>query len=75
MHPAGVAAFGAAILKEWKLEGFKSLPRDEQYAVCETIARALVPGDYGPLSDEDLTDIAAGTFSLLDEEESRAESR
>ena len=75
MHPAGMAAFGAAILKEWKLEGFKGLPREEQYAVYETIARAVVPGDYGPLSDEDLTSIAAETFPLLDEEESRAESR
>jgi hypothetical protein len=57
------------------LEGVKSLLRDEQYAVYETIARAVVPGDYGPLSDDDLTAIAAQTFSLLDEEESRAESR
>ena len=57
------------------LEGFRSLPRDEQYAVYETIARAVVPGDYGPLSDEDLTAVAAQTFALLDEEESRAESR
>jgi hypothetical protein len=57
------------------LEGFKNLPRDEQYAVYETIARAVVPGDYGRLSDDDLTAIAAQTFSLLDEEESRAESR
>ena len=57
------------------LEGFKSLPRDEQYAVYETIARTVAPGDYGPLSDDDLTAIAAQTFSLLDEEESRAQSR
>lgn len=57
------------------LEGFKSLPRDEQYVVYETIARTVVPGDYGSLSDDDLTAIAAQTFVLLDEEESRAESR
>jgi hypothetical protein len=57
------------------LEEFKSLPRDEQYAVYETIARTVVPGDYGPLSDGDLTATAAQTFSLLDEEESRAQSR
>jgi hypothetical protein len=35
----------------------------------------LVPEDYGQLSDDDLTNIAAQTFSLLDEEESRAEQR
>ena len=52
------------------LEGFKSLPRDEQYAVYETIARSGVPADYGPLSDDDLTAVAAQTFSLLDEKES-----
>ena len=57
------------------LEGFRSLPRDEQYAVYETIARSVAPGDYGPLSDDDLTTIAAQTFSLLDEDESRAQSR
>ena len=37
----------------------------------EMIARSVIPGDHGPLSDDDLTDIAAQTFSLLDEEESR----
>jgi hypothetical protein len=57
------------------LEGFRSLPRDEQYAVYETIARSVAPGDYGRLSDDDLTAIAAQTFSLLDAEESRAQSR
>jgi hypothetical protein len=57
------------------LEGFRSLPPEEQYVVYEKIARTLVPGDYGPLSDDDLTAIAAQTFSLLDEEESRAPSR
>ena len=57
------------------LARFRTLPREEQYLVYETIARAVVPGDYGPLSDEDLTAVAAQTFALLDEEESRAESR
>jgi hypothetical protein len=56
------------------LEGFRSLSRDEQYTVYEMIARSVVPGDYSPLSDDDLTIIAAQTFSLLDEEESRAQS-
>jgi hypothetical protein len=57
------------------VDEFRNLSRDEQFAVYETIARAVVPEDYGPLSDDDLTNIAAQTFSLLDEEESRAGSR
>ena len=57
------------------LDEFKSLPRAEQWNVYEAIARNIVPEDYGPLSDDDLTAIAAQTFALLDEEEARAESR
>ncbi|MBM3834902.1 MAG: hypothetical protein FJ403_16835 [Verrucomicrobia bacterium] len=51
------------------LEQFKSLRRAEQLAVYEVIARSVVPEDYGPLSDDDLTAIAAETFGLLDEED------
>ncbi|MBI3850777.1 MAG: hypothetical protein HY298_10965 [Verrucomicrobia bacterium] len=61
---------GQALLQE-----FKSLPRSEQLDVYEAIARTVVAEDYGPLSDADLTAIAAQTFALLDEEEARAESR
>jgi hypothetical protein len=57
------------------IEEFNSLPRIEQLAVYQVIARKVTPADYGPLSDEDLTAIAAETFALLDEEESRAQSR
>lgn len=57
------------------LAEFRSLPPAEQRAVYEAIARTVVPDDYGPLSDEDLTAIAAQTFALLDEEESRAATR
>ena len=57
------------------LDEFKSLPRAEQWTVYEAIARDIVPDDYGALSDDDLTAIAAQTFALLDEEEARAESR
>ena len=39
------------------------------------IARKVTPADYGPLTDEDLTAIAAESFALLDQEESRAGSR
>ena len=54
---------------------FNSLPQDEQLAVYEAIARKVIPADYGSLSDDDLTAIAAESFALLDQEESRAQSR
>jgi hypothetical protein len=57
------------------IQEFNSLPQDEQVAVYEAIARKVIPADYRPLSDEDLTAIAAESFALLDEEESRAQSR
>ena len=58
------------------LDGFKHLPREEQFAVYEAIARTVVPAEYGPLSDEDLTAIADQTFVLLDkEEEANAQPR
>jgi hypothetical protein len=57
------------------IEEFNSLPPLEQLAVYEAIARKVTPANYGPLSDEDLTAIAAETFALLDEEEGRAQSR
>ncbi len=59
-----------AVLRE-----FNSLPPVEQMAVYQAIARKVTPADYGPLSDEDLTAIAAETFALFDEEEGRAQSR
>lgn len=54
---------------------FNGLPHGEQLAVYEAIARKVVPADYGPLSDEDLTAIAAESFALLDKEENGAQSR
>lgn len=57
------------------IQEFNSLPQVEQLAVYQAIARKMTPADYGPLSDEDLTAIAAETFALLDQEESRAPSR
>ena len=57
------------------IQEFNSLPQVEQLAVYQAIARKMTPADYGPLSDEDLTAIAAETFALLDPEESRAPSR
>ena len=57
------------------IQEFNSLPPVEQLAVYEAIARKVTPANYEPLSDEDLTVIAAETFALLDEEENRAQSR
>ncbi|MGA2865444.1 MAG: hypothetical protein ABSF95_13300 [Verrucomicrobiota bacterium] len=57
------------------LEKFIKLPRAEQLSVYEAIARTVGPQDYGPLSDNELTAIAAQTFALLDEEETRAHTR
>jgi hypothetical protein len=57
------------------IEEFNSLPQVEQLAVYEAIARKVTPVDYGPLSDEELTAIAAETFALLDQEEDRAQPR
>ncbi len=57
------------------LDDFRGLPREEQWAVYEAIARSVVPADYGPLSDDDLTAIAAQSFARLDQEEASAESR
>jgi hypothetical protein len=57
------------------IDEFNSLPQIEQLAVYEAIARKVTPTDYGPLSDEDLTAIAAETFAVLDQVEDRAQSR
>jgi hypothetical protein len=57
------------------IQEFDGLPKDEQLAVYEAIARKVVPAEYGPLSDEDLTAISAETFELLDQEECRAQTR
>ena len=57
------------------IEEFSRLPHVDQLAVYEAIARKVTPADYAPLSDEDLTAIAAQTFALLDEEENSARPR
>ena len=53
------------------IQEFYNLPPTEQLAVYEVIARSVAPVDYGPLLEEDLTAIAAGSFALLDEKENR----
>jgi len=57
------------------IDEFGRLSRLDQLAVYEAIARKVTPADYGPLSDDDLTAIAAESFALLDEEENRAKPR
>ena len=57
------------------IQEFNSLPQNEQLAVYEAITRKVTPADYGLLSDEDLTAIAAESFAMLDQEENRAQSR
>jgi hypothetical protein len=51
------------------IQEFNNLPQIEQLAVYQAIARKVTEAAYGPLSDEDLTAIAAETFALLDQEE------
>ena len=57
------------------IQDFNRLPPGEQMAVYEAIARQVTPLDHGPLSDEDLTAIAAESFAMLDEEEKHGQSR
>jgi hypothetical protein len=57
------------------IDEFGRLSRLDQLAVYEAIARKVTPADYGPLSDDDLTAIAAESFALLDEEQNRAKPR
>jgi hypothetical protein len=54
---------------------FRSLSKMEQWDVFEAIARAIFSEDYGELSDEELIACASQTFAMLDQEESRANSR
>ena len=54
---------------------FKKLDPIEQRLVWNEMAQAVVPPDYGPLTDDDLTGIADQTFVLLDKEEADAQSR
>ena len=54
---------------------FKRLDPIEQRLVWNEMAQAVVTSDYGPLTDEELTDIADQTFVLMDQEEADAQSR
>ena len=54
---------------------FKRLEPLEQRQVWNELAQAVVPAEYGPLTDEELTAIADQTFVLLDKEEADAQTR
>jgi hypothetical protein len=69
LNPQSMSSRALAVIQE-----FNSLPQAEQMAAYEAIARKVTPADYRPLSDEDLTTIAAETFALLDQAESHAQS-
>ena len=73
--PRGTYSLLVSTKAQALLDQFKALPHEEQWNVYEAIARSVVPEDYGPLSDDDLTAIACQTFALLDAEEADAESR
>ncbi len=51
------------------VDGFKKLEPNEQRAVWNELARTVMTADYGPLTDDELTEIANQTFILLDKEE------
>ena len=57
-----MSAKAQAVLNE-----FKCLPHDEQLAVYQAISQMVTSEEYGPLSDDELTTIAAETFRLLDD--------
>jgi hypothetical protein len=54
---------------------FKQLDPLEQRLVWNELAQAVVPSDYQPLTDDELTSIADQTFVLLDKEEADAQPR
>ena len=54
---------------------FKKLAASEQREALDELLQAAGRLDYPPLSDDDLTAIAAQTFALLDREEDDAASR
>ncbi len=51
------------------LEEFKRLDPAEQRLVLNELAGIVVPSDYEPLTDDELTAVADETFVLLDKEE------
>lgn len=57
------------------LDRIKALPPDDLREVCREVISLAGHLDYGELSDDTLTNLAAETFSLLDQEEANAQSR
>ena len=57
------------------IDEFKKLPAPDQKEALSQMMQAAAFLDYGDLSDEDLTAIAAQTFAMLDREEDEAAAR
>ena len=57
------------------VDEFKKLDPLEQRLIWNELAQSIAPGDYGPLTDEELTAVADQTFVLLDQEEADARPR
>ena len=53
----------------------KALPPDDVRELCRQVNQLAGQLDYGELSDNTLTALAAETFVLLDKEEADAEPR
>lgn len=54
---------------------YQRLPKEDQLAVYEAIARSKIPAEYGEFTDEELTCIAAQSFAILDQDEESAKTR
>jgi hypothetical protein len=59
------------------LEQFETLPPAEKQALWQELQRRVAPGaPYGePLTDSDIADSARIAFTMLDQEEERANAR
>ena len=64
-----------SVTAEKILSEIKALPPDDVRELCRQVNQLAGQLDYGELSDDTLTALAAETFALLDKEETDAEPR
>ncbi len=64
-----------SVTAEKILSEIKALPPDDVRELCRQVNQLAGQLDYGELSDDTLTALAAETFALLDKEEADAEPR
>jgi hypothetical protein len=57
------------------LSEIRTLPPEDLREVCQEVIQLAAHLDYGDISDDALTALAAETFALLDKEEADAGSR